>query len=134
MSLENNKENRYVKNSVDYSSYECEKETGQNPNDLNDWTPLIYSHIMKQYAPVGLNNPKDDSMGNIDFDLKIDGDKLDILLFGSSLTGTTKELVLTEKDKALHSGIYSCNLSNLQGGQYQALTEDDRKGVILILW
>ena len=100
----------------------------QNPNDLNDWTPLIYSHIMKEYAPVGLNNPKDDSMGNIDFDLKIDGDKLDILLFGSSLTGTTKELVLTEKDKALHSGIYSCNLSDLQGGNYRALTEDDRKG------
>ena len=97
----------------------------QNPNDLNDWTPLIYSHIMKEYAPVGLNNPTDDSMGNIDFDLKIDGDKLDILLFGSSLTGTTKELVLTEKDKALHSGIYSCNLSDLQGGNYQALTEDD---------
>ena len=100
----------------------------QNPNDLNDWTPLIYSHIMKEYAPVGLNNPTDDSMGNIDFDLKIDGDKLDILLFGSSLTGTTKELTLTEKDKALHSGIYRCNLSDLQGGNYRALTEDDRKG------
>ena len=100
----------------------------QNPNDLNDWTPLIYSHIMKEYAPVGLNNPKDDSMGNIDFDLKIDGDKLDILLFGSSLTGTTKELALAERDKSLHSGIYSCNLSDLQGGNYRALTEDDRKG------
>ena len=100
----------------------------QNPNDLNDWTPLIYSHTMKEYAPVGLNNPTDDSMGNIDFDLKIDGDKLDILLFGSSLTGTTIELVLTESDKSLHSGIYSCNLSDLQGGNYRALTEDDRKG------
>lgn len=96
-----------------------------NPNDLNDWTPLIYSHIMKEYAPVGLKNPTDDSMGNIDFDLKIDGDKLDILLFGSSLTGTTTQLVLSGNDKPLHSGIYSCNLSNLQGGQYQALTEDD---------
>ena len=100
----------------------------QNPNDLNDWTPLIYSHIMKEYAHVGLNNPTDDSMGNIDFDLKIDGDKLDILLFGSSLTGTTKELALAERDKSLHSGIYSCNLSDLQGGNYRALTEDDRKG------
>lgn len=99
-----------------------------NPDNLNDWRELIQSHIMKEYAPVGLNNPTDDSMGNIDFDLKIDGDKLDILLFGSSLTGTTVELALTEKDKALHSGIYSCNLSDLQGGNYCALTEDDRKG------
>ena len=99
-----------------------------NPDNLNDWRELIQSHIMKEYAPVGLNNPTDDSMGNIDFDLKIDGDKLDILLFGSSLTGTTKELALAERDKSLHSGIYSCNLSDLQGGNYRALTEDDRKG------
>ena len=97
----------------------------QNPNDLNDWTPLIYSHIMKEYAPVGLSNPNSDSMGNIDFDLKIDGDKLNILLFGSALTGTTEELVLSGNDKPLHSGIYSCNLADLQGGQYDALTEDD---------
>lgn len=40
MSLENNKENRYVKNSVDYSSYDCEKETGQNPDDLDGFDDM----------------------------------------------------------------------------------------------
>jgi hypothetical protein len=56
-----------------------------NPDNLNEWTPLIQSHTMKEYAPVGLYNKESDSMGNIDFDLQIDGDKLNILLFGSSI-------------------------------------------------
>lgn len=40
MSLENNKEKRYVKNSVDYSSYDCGKETEQNPNDLIEFDDM----------------------------------------------------------------------------------------------
>ncbi len=40
MSLENNKENRYVKSSIDYSSYGSEKETEQNPDDLNEFDDM----------------------------------------------------------------------------------------------
>lgn len=96
-----------------------------NPDDLNDWTPLIQTHQMKGYAPVGLVDPESDSMGNIDFDLKVDGDKLNVLLFGSSLNGSTVEL---NTGRALHSGIYTCNLSDFGAGTYHALTEDDREG------
>ena len=95
-----------------------------NPDNLNDWRELIQSHIMKEYAPVGLKNKESDSMGNIDFDLQVDGDNLNILLFGSSIT--TGDQTLT--GDALHSGIYTCNLSDLSGGSYRALTEDNRLG------
>ena len=95
-----------------------------NPDNLNDWRELIQSHIMKVYAPVGLKNKESDSMGNIDFDLQVDGDNLNILLFGSSIT--TGDQTLT--GDALHSGIYTCNLSDLSGGSYRALTEDNRLG------
>ena len=40
MSLENNKENIYVKNSVDYSKNKKKKETKQNPNDLNEFEDM----------------------------------------------------------------------------------------------
>ena len=40
MSLENKKENRYVKNSIDYSYYDCEKETEQNSDDLNEFEDM----------------------------------------------------------------------------------------------
>lgn len=95
-----------------------------NPNNLEDWNPLIQSHTMKEYAPVGLKNKESDSMGNIDFDLQVDGDKVNVLLFGSSIT--TGDQTLT--GDALHSGIYTCNLSDLSGGSYRALTEDNRLG------
>lgn len=95
-----------------------------NPNNLEDWNPLIQSHTMRGYAPVGLKNKESDSMGNIDFDLQVDGDNLNILLFGSSIT--TGDQTLT--GDALHSGIYTCNLSDLSGGSYRALTEDNRLG------
>ena len=95
-----------------------------NPNNLEDWNPLIQSHTMKEYAPVGLKNKESDSMGNIDFDLQVDGNKVNVLLFGSSIT--TGDQTLT--GDALHSGIYTCNLSDLSGGSYRALTEDNRLG------
>ena len=96
-----------------------------NPDNLNIWTPLIYSHTMKEYAPVGLHSKENDSMGSIDFDTRVVGDNLQVLLMGASITSSCIETLTGD---ALHSGIYTCSLSNLGGGSYRALTEDNRIG------
>lgn len=97
----------------------------KDPNNLNAWTPMIYSHTMKDYAPVGLYSKENDSMGSIDFDTRVVGDDLQVLLFGASITSSCAETVTGD---ALHSGIFTCRLSDLEGGSYRALTEDNRLG------
>ena len=97
----------------------------KNPDNLNAWTPMIYSHTMKDYAPVGLHSKENDSMGSIDFDTRVVGDDLQVLLFGASITSSCAETVTGD---ALHSGIFTCRLSDLEGGSYRALTEDNRLG------
>lgn len=87
-----------------------------NNNDLTDWDPVISNEEMISFT----GHPSaENTLGNIGFDFKIDGNNLDILLFSGSTDGATDCPV-----GYVHSGVFHCTLDNPQTGTYTIITKD----------
>lgn len=87
-----------------------------NNNDLTDWDPVISNEEMISFT----GHPSaENTLGNIGFDFKIDGNNLDILLFSGSTDGASGCPV-----GYVHSGVFHCTLNNPQTGTYTIITKD----------
>ena len=87
-----------------------------NNNDLTDWDQVISNKEMISFT----GHPSaENTLGNIGFDFKIDGNNLDILLFSGSTEGATDCPV-----GYVHSGVFHCTLNDPQTGTYTIITKD----------
>ena len=87
-----------------------------NNNDLTDWDQVISNKEMISFT----GHPSaENTLGNIGFDFKIDGNNLDILLFSGSTEGASGCPV-----GYVHSGVFHCTLNNPQTGTYTIITKD----------
>ena len=87
-----------------------------NNNDLTDWDQVISNEEMISFT----GHPSaENTLGNIGFDFKIDGNNLDILLFSGSTDGAPECPV-----GYVHSGVFHCTLDNPQTGTYTIITKD----------